>query len=405
MYHIKSDVDRPDFMFLLEEIDSIVNRQGLRLSNNIFQVKNKLGKEVDSLKALIVMQYNISNPNSAPQIVKYMRENLDYELLSICRDEKTGKLSSSKENLAKLEDLGCAFASDVLNYRKYKKQLEYVEGLLGYCDKYGRVFPKVELGATNRINYSDPPLMNIPKEILWDVLAPRKDGNYLVSIDIKNQEPTVLINWLGIESLKDKLASERGLYFEIFVDIFKKEPNELELKELKTAWLALSYGASKFGLKDICSVISGDLVYDYFNNIKEIKNYTGKAYGLSKAKCRKAFTYFGTELRLDAKEVNALKRQHLDFPIQGTCSDILSLLIKRFRAYINTYELKDVLSIYYTRHDELIIEVDKAFYEKSNASSNEKENINCLLGEILNHKVDDWIEFKTKISLVKGGNK
>ena len=59
MYHIKSDVDRPDFMFLLEEIDSIVNRQGLRLSNNIFQVKNKLGKEVDSLKALIVMQYNI----------------------------------------------------------------------------------------------------------------------------------------------------------------------------------------------------------------------------------------------------------------------------------------------------------------------------------------------------------
>ena len=157
------------------------------------------------------MQYNISNPNSAPQIAKYMRENLDYELLSICKDEKTGKLSSSKENLAKLEDLGCAFASDVLNYRKYKKQLEYVEGLLGCCDKYGRVFPKVELGATNRINYSDPPLMNIPKEILWDVLAPRKDGNYLVSIDIKNQEPTVLINWLGIESLKDKLASERGL--------------------------------------------------------------------------------------------------------------------------------------------------------------------------------------------------
>ena len=404
MYHIKSDVDKPDFMFLLEEIEGIVSGRGLRLSNNIFEVKKKLEKEVNSLNTLIVSQYNIGNPNSSAQVLKYMRENLEYDLLEICTDEKTGKLSSSKENLVELEKVGCAFASDVLNYRKYKKQLEYVESLLGSCDQYGRIFPQIDLGATNRINYTNPPLMNIPKEILWDVLTPRVNGNYLGSVEIKNQEPTVLINWQYIECLKDKLTSERGLYFEIYVDIFEKEPNEVELKELKTAWLALNYGATKFGLKGMCSHIDGEAVYDYFNSIKEIRNYTGKAYGLSKAKCRTAFTYFGTKLKLDAKDVNSLKRQHLDFPIQGTCSDILSMLVKRFRSYINTYGLKDVLSIYFTRHDELIIEVDKAFYEKSNASKDENEHINCLLGEILNHKVDDWVEFKTKIALVKGGN-
>jgi len=176
----------------------------------------------------------------------------------------------------------------------------------------------------------------------------------------------------------------------------------LELKELKTAWLALNYGATKIGIKNICSLIDGEAVYDYFNSIKEIKRYTGEAYGLSKAKCRVAYTYFGTKLNLSARDVNSLKRQHLDFPIQGTCSDILSMLVKRFRWYINTYNLKDVLSIYYTRHDELIIEVDKTFYEKRNASKDEKDHINCLLGDILNHKVDDWVEFKTKITLVKG---
>ena len=402
MYHIKSDVDKPDFIFLLEELEGIVKGKGLRLSNKIFEIKDKLSKDVSSFNALIVSQYSINNPNSSAQILKYMRENLDYDLLEICRDEKTGKLSSSKENLAELSKLGCAFATDILNYRKYKKQLEYVEGLLGNCDRFGRIFPNIDLGATNRVNYTDPPLMNIPKEILWDVLTPRVDGNYLVSVDIKNQEPTVLINWKNIECLKAKLTSERGLYFEIFVEIFNKEPNDLELKELKTAWLALNYGATKIGIKNICSLIDGEAVYDYFNSIKEIKRYTGEAYGLSKAKCRVAYTYFGTKLNLSAKDVNSLKRQHLDFPIQGTCSDILSMLVKRFRWYINTYNLKDVLSIYYTRHDELIIEVDKTFYEKRNASKDEKDHINCLLGDILNHKVDDWVEFKTKITLVKG---
>lgn len=402
MYHIKSGIDKPDFMFLLEELEGIVKGKGLRLSNKIFEIKDKLSKDVSSFNALIVSQYNINNPNSSAQILKYMRENLDYDLLEICRDEKTGKLSSSKENLAELSKLGCAFAIDILNYRKYKKQLEYVEGLLANCDRFGRIFPNIDLGATNRVNYTDPPLMNIPKEILWDVLTPRVDGNYLVSVDIKNQEPTVLINWQNIECLKDKLTSERGLYFEIFVEIFNKEPNDLELKELKTAWLALNYGATKIGIKNICSLIDGEAVYDYFNSIKEIKRYTGEAYGLSKAKCRVAYTYFGTKLNLSAKDVNSLKRQHLDFPIQGTCSDILSMLVKRFRWYINTYNLKDVLSIYYTRHDELIIEVDKTFYEKRNASKDEKDHINCLLGDILNHKVDDWVEFKTKITLVKG---
>ena len=402
MYHIKSDIDKPDFMFLLEELEGIVKGKGLRLSNKIFEIKDKLSKDVSSFNALIVSQYNINNPNSSAQILKYMGENLDYDLLEICRDEKTGKLSSSKENLAELSKLGCAFATDILNYRKYKKQLEYVEGLLGNCDRFGRIFPNIDLGATNRVNYTDPPLMNIPKEILWDVLTPRVDGNYLVSVDIKNQEPTVLINWKNIECLKAKLTSERGLYFEIFLEIFDKEPNDLELKELKTAWLALNYGATKIGIKNICSLIDGEAVYDYFNSIKEIKRYTGEAYGLSKAKCRVAYTYLGTKLNLSAKDVNSLKRQHLDFPIQGTCSDILSMLVKRFRWYINTYNLKDVLSIYYTRHDELIIEVDKTFYEKRNASKDEKDHINCLLGDILNHKVDDWVEFKTKITLVKG---
>lgn len=402
MYHIKSDIDKPDFMFLLEELEGIVKGKGLRLSNKIFEIKDKLSKDVSSFNALIVSQYSINNPNSSAQILKYMRENLDYDLLEICRDEKTGKLSSSKENLAELSKLGCAFAIDILNYRKYKKQLEYVEGLLGNCDRFGRIFPNIDLGATNRVNYTDPPLMNIPKEILWDVLTPRVDGNYLVSVDIKNQEPTVLINWKNIECLKAKLTSERGLYFEIFVEIFNKEPNGLELKELKTAWLALNYGATKIGIKNICSLIDGEAVYDYFNSIKEIKRYTGEAYGLSKAKCRVAYTYFGTKLNLSARDANSLKRQHLDFPIQGTCSDILSMLVKRFRWYINTYNLKDVLSIYYTRHDELIIEVDKTFYEKRNASKDEKDRINCLLGDILNHKVDDWVEFKTKITLVKG---
>lgn len=399
MYHIKSNEVKPNLDEMLRVLEICVSERGLRLSSEIFNIKKQLEKEANSLLVYIIGRYNINNPNSPKQVLDYMTKNLSREYIDLCTDDKTGKISSNKENLEVLVSLGISFAIDLLNYRRCSKKLEYVKSLLECSDKYGRIFPSVSLGNTNRINYTNPPLMNIPKDILWSVLRPIGDGNYLFSVDIKNQEPTVIINWLNIEKLKPMLSSDKGLYFELFKDIFHKEPNKEELKELKVSWNALTYGATSFGLKSICTHIDSIKIYEYFNNIKELKNYRGKAYGIASNKGRRCKTYFGTQLFANAKQVGQLQRQLMDFPIQGTCSDILSLLISRFYSYINENDLSDKLSLYYTRHDELIIEVDKEFCDSISSNS-----VCCLLDKILSHKIDDWVEFKLSISLLYLGS-
>jgi hypothetical protein len=399
MYEINSQIDIPDHDFLENALTVCMKERGLRLSNEIFKLKKELELNTDAMAKHILAQYGITNVNSPKQVLSYMMSNYNNEKLSVCTNERTGKLSSSKENMSLLAERGDTFALDLLKYRKYSKQLEYINSLLGCSDRFGRVFPDVSFGATNRVNYSNPPIMNIPKEILWNVLRPYIDGNYLFSIDIKNQEPCVLINWLGIDSLKSKLTSENGLYFEIYREIFGKEPISAELKELKTSWNALSYGSNLFGITPYCRNIDANKVYEYFTGIKELKNYRGKAYGLASNKVRRCSTYFGTELYPDARQQGQLQRQLMDFPVQGTCSDILALLVKRFYDYLTKHDLSEKLSLYYTRHDELIIEVDGVFFSEKG-----EESVKCLIGEILNHKVDDWTPFKTTITLVKSVN-
>lgn len=510
MYHINRAVDKPDIDYMHRKVDELMLR-GIRLADCNKLLEYYTGLRED-LKNDLNQRYGIVNPNSTQQVAAFIEQmsnkvelNSKNDIINICYDSDKGKWTSRAEALEKLADLGYDFAQDLLDYRHAKKYAESIEGVVSAADSEGLIHPGVSLGKTHRINYREPGLLTIPKKLLWHIIAPYTPGNVLYSVDIKNQEPSILINMTGAEELKYALESEEGLYETMFRQCFRQyaqanilidtlpenriysmeelkhigtispatyspiKPSirdvyfngkrvvgieticagsekglmptlpdtvELELedgsvvntgvtwesaekkykknndytlngeldgieikigkaerKEFKTAWLAISYGASIFGIKMSCKTIDGTRVYNYITKINELKEYRSAIDKKARALDNGIRTIFGTPMYAGEEEdYKKLKRILLDLPVQGSGADILSLLIKHFYDYTKEKGIDDKLSIYYTRHDELIIEVDKGYLDSVG-----EESVENTLRDMLEHQVDDWTPFKIEV--------
>ena len=445
MYKIDSSVDKPDIEYLEDRIKRSMDA-GIAV-NNLDKLYKIVSESKEKALRVIQEEYGIENPNSSQQIINYyvgevnkdvsrlVRETgiegisrvdvmyVVYNLLKVGKVEvgvedlegyvgidggnslivglineilsneilrvmyKGGKWVTNKVVMSELALLGYESAIDIMTYRKNKVYLEAINGVKEMIGRDGLVHPIVSLGKTNRINYRSPALMNIPKELVWNMISARGEGNVLISIDIKNQEPWILINMLDIKELKEVLKGGGSLYDNVYKLIYGVECNKQERDELKLAWNALTYGGSKKCIVDICKHIDGEVIYKYFNKIPEYKSYKSRFIALGRAKVQKAETYFKTVLNADELG-SKLGRVLMDIGIQGTGSDILALLVKHFDDVVKDGSM----DIYYTRHDELIIEVERWYIDKVGI-----EVVYNRLMDIFEHKVDDWEPFKVKI--------
>lgn len=517
MYRIIVKETEADIKGMENRVNELMKR-GIRigdLSSLLIHYRN-LGEQI---KNEIIDKYNISNPNSSKQVIEYLKDlaaqvelGVENDIIKICMDEDTEKWTSNGDAMEKLADLGYEIGSDILEYRKYKKYGDAVNELLSAADSNRLIHPSVTLTKTNRISYVKPGIMNIPKELLWNMIVPYHNNDVLFSVDIKNQEPSILINYLEDDDLAQVLKSDKGLYEELFERVFspvvemnfvrdflpenrvysipelrnvpfvdpvkylpkkagcesmyynnekvvafeticcgystgeiklpetvliQTDANELykvpvvwrtenakiskdkdfkligdvkgiefrltkaERKEFKTAWNALSYGASSFGISKMCKIIDGKKVYEYFNNLASYRKYKKVIDNIIKSNRTGVPTLFGNFVYAGAdKEDNkALKRALLDLPIQGTGADILSCLIKHFDEEVELRGLKDKLFIYYTRHDELIIEANGDWVKQVG-----DDEVKTILRDILEHQIiyghREWEPFKLEVDRV-----
>lgn len=116
---------------------------------------------------------------------------------------------------------------------------------------------------------------------------------------------------------------------------------------------------------------------------------------MAKRKKQTVETYFGTVLY--ANELGKrLQRVLMDLPIQGTGADILALLIKHADEELEKRGLDDVMDFYFSRHDELIFEVDGEYANRVGL-----EKVFDELRDITEHQVDDWAPFHIEIKLLQ----
>lgn len=518
MFYINSKTDKPDIEYLERTVSESMEK-GIEIKD-IGDLIVKLNEIAEYYSNVLATEYGIMNPNSPKQVANYLSSIASIEIVEACRVD--GKWKTDKDAMQRLANMGYPMGNEMLKYRKAKK---YLDSLRAFRDSVnpadGRVHPTVSLAKTNRINYSNPALMNIPKQLIWNLIRPRVDGNILMSVDIKNQEPTILINWLGIKELKPALVynpdkPDMGLYERLFatafrpsarVNIFvrkdittprlisnldserkqtlqipdsyfgvlrasvpsiyysgnserivlieqfnvevpvgytgelplpekakvKLESGSLvsvqlnhpdlskldlskekvidtlgylgetyvlcqgaERKEFKTVWNAMSYGAGYRTIKNYCKLIDGDRLYKYFNSLEELKKYKDLCSKAARNKLYSVSTLFGSKLNAGDGDKWQMERVLRDLPIQGTGSDILALLVKHLNTEIESKGLQGKLELYYSRHDELILEVDKEFYQ----DLGEKFVIEFLRG-LFEHKIDDWEPFRVEIKRVE----
>lgn len=395
MYTIQSVFAIPDIDYMFDRIKSSIDK-GIKVSK-LEGLNVSLNRELNTVKEHIKNTYGIKNPSSPKQITEYLSSVADNEIIEACYDSDNRSWTSDKESLIKLSSAGYGIATDILLYRKIESYTKALKSIMNTMLPGNWVKPTVKLLKTNRISYSEPALMNIPKKLLWGIILPRNDKKVLFSIDIKQQEPWILINMLNIDKFKHMIENniDGDFYEEVFLDIFGVKCNSKERNQFKTAWNALTYGASKYLINRIFKSEKADAVYSYFMDIPELKRYRNECYSKAKRKEQTAITYFGTEVYAD-EYGSRLKRVLMDIPIQGTGADILALLMQHFDEEREEKELVNAFDIYFTRHDELIIEVDIDVLEKYG-----EETIVETLRDIFEHRIDDWEPFKVAINKIE----
>lgn len=451
MYDIDSCVEIPDIDYMHKRIGESMDR-GVAL-RNIAVLKAEFTKcKAEALQTL-QDSYKIMNPNSSAQVLEYFEKKirmaiergiaeygLDTEVSEvmnfllnayiegdeICPGYDKLIMFKNRNNITGLCDMlksivnnpiykymyngekwttdkgamkamaleGRQDAIDILTYRKAKKYLECVESFSKAICGDGLVHPEISRSKTNRVTYSNPALLNIPKQLLWTMVGPRRPGNTLISVDIKNQEPWILANMLDIAELKYVIENYSDIYSGVFEIIFGRKPEPIERREMKMAWNSLTYGASIKALEKGCHNIDYKAVYKYFNGFKEFKHYKSKCRALAKVGAQMATTYFGTELFADAYGTK-LQRVLMDIGIQGTGSDIVALLLEHFDLERERRELLDCLDVYFTRNDEFIIEVEQEYMIKVGV-----DNVIDTLRDIFEHRIDDWEPFKVDIKVL-----
>lgn len=389
MLLLTRDGSTPDHEYLRQLIQESISK-GIKIASDAKERRNKVDIQVTTLKNNLENYYGISNIQSSVKLREYFMRVLSASELEVCT--KKGKLSFDKENLEALAKLGRADANDIIRYRTLKKTLDSLDGMVNAAGRDGMVRPSISVAKTNRIHYLDPALMNIPKDILWDIIVSRREGGKLYSVDIKQQEPWILMHMLGIRELIDIISQENDFYNAVHKAVFKVDcPSEQVRDNIKTVWNAMSYGATLYGIKQYSKHVDGEAIYRYFENIKEYKEYKGKCYGRAKKNIQTATTYFGTEVYADAYG-SKLSRALMDIPIQGTGADILALLVENLKRQLDEIGLSNKLEIYFTRHDEIIIDSDGTL---------DDDIVENILNNILTHQVDDWIPFRLEIETIK----
>lgn len=220
--------------------------------------------------------------------------------------------------------------------------------------------------------------LNIEAGIVGEVQLPKK-------VRVQGESGKVYelpVDW-GMQPLKKRRKEEiitlRGDI--IGVDVICTQE---ERKMFKVLWNAVMYGMSRVSTSSLFEGFHGEVVYDYIHGLKEVKKYKKDLRDkMKKGDSKEIHTYFGTAIKTDG---NTSLRSLIDYPVQGTGADILALLVDHVEEEVKKRGLEGKLSVYYTRHDELVLQVHQSV-----------ENVEDTLRDIFEHQIDDWEPFRVDI--------
>ena len=262
----------------------------------------------------------------------------------------------------------------LLEYRQLSKlKSTYVDGLLNLMDdRTGRVYTSFNqtIASSGRLSSSNPNLQNIPvrtevgRRIRRAFIA---DPSYvLLTADYSQFELRILAHITHEPRLVEAFSNREDIHtitasslFGVPVEHVSKDQRRLA----KTVVYAVLYGQSAFGLSQVTGMTNAESAefikryHETFPNIKvyvdstlqqaRTQGYVNTLYG------RKRF--FPDMRALSYTERQALEREAINMPIQGSNADLIKIAMIRLQHDLRETRMKTRMILQV--HDELVFEV------------------------------------------------
>lgn len=330
----------------------------------------KLSEQIEALEkeiyASVGHQFNI---NSTRQLGEVLFGELK---LPAGKKNKTG-YSVSADVIESLRGKH-PVVDHLLEYRQLTKlKSTYVDGLLALMDPVtGRVHTTFSqtTASSGRLSSSNPNLQNIPvrtelgRQIRRAFIA---DPSYvLLTADYSQFELRILAHITHEPRLVEAFQKDEDIHTITAASLFNVPDSEVtkdQRRLAKTVVYAVLYGQSAFGLAQITGMSNSqasDFIKRYHETFPRIKNYVERTLNQARTQGyvntlygRKRF--FPDMTALPHSERQALEREAINMPIQGSNADLIKIAMIRIQRLIEEKHLKTRMILQV--HDELVFEV------------------------------------------------
>jgi DNA polymerase-1 len=294
----------------------------------------------------------------------------------------------------------------LLGYRQLSKlKSTYVDALLSLMDTTtGRIHTSYNqtVASSGRLSSTNPNLQNIPvrteegRQIRRAFVA--TPGSLFLTADYSQFELRILAHITHEQRLVEAFSQDEDIHTITAASLFEIPPEEVNRDQrrlAKTVVYAVLYGQSAFGLAQVTRMSNSDsaaFIKRYHETFPRVKEYVDRT--LNQAhKQGYVNTLFGRKrffldmLSLPVQERQALEREAMNMPIQGTNADLIKIAMIRMQYQLQTRKLKSKMLLQV--HDELIFEVPE----------DELDTLKKLVKEVMEgvYKLDVPIEVEIKV--------
>jgi DNA polymerase-1 len=297
----------------------------------------------------------------------------------------------------------------LLEYRQLSKlKSTYVDGLLELVNPADhRVHTSFNqtIAATGRLSSSNPNLQNIPirtevgRRIRRAFLA--DPGMYLLTADYSQIELRILAHITHEPALVAAFLADEDIHAATAAQLFKVPLAEVRPEQrrlAKTVNFAVLYGQSAFGLANVTGMTNAEAVEfirTYEKTFPKVREYVestllqARTQGFVQTLLGRR-RYVPDMSGLPLAQRQAIEREAINMPIQGTNADMIKIAMVRLDALIRERRLSSRMILQV--HDELVLE----------AADAEVESVGPLVVETMTNALP--LEVPIKVELKLGRN-
>jgi len=380
-------VRRQGITFDLEGCTKLEKELEVESKESIKEIISSTNKLVTSINLITGAKVLLTNLDSSKDLIKLL-----YDKLNLPVKAKTVNGAPAVDSKA-LKKLKHPIIKPLLKYKEIKKLLStYTSSLAKKVESDGRIYTSLlDHGTvTGRISSSSPNFQNLPSNDHYKVrgLFIASKGWKMLVIDFSQEEFRLAGIITGSKVIEDVYKNNLDLHLKTANEVWSLNiPEEClvdthpKYEEYKTKFykqrfnakgigFGILYGRTAYGLQ---SQLGGSveecekMVEDYFKKFPKIKKAIDKSIEEIK-NVGFVRNLFNRKRRFDKKKLDKHAfNQCFNFKIQGSCADILRIVMNKCYDYIKLN--MDEVRMLTTVHDEIMFEIK----ENENFDNHEKQ--------------------------------